>query len=186
VGIGTLRCHVVDVEDLEVGQAFWSELTGIPAISSEWPGRYAYLGHEDEVEWRHVVILHRVSAAKGVETNRSHVDITVDDLDVAIEQIEAIGGRLKRAPSIYPRPGSYAGEPPVIDWAVLQDPFGNEFCLVRELSPDEADAVEREGATTTGDDDHWRDVARRARGLPGTTPTYPPELRGDRHARTHH
>jgi predicted enzyme related to lactoylglutathione lyase len=185
MAIGSLRCHVIDVEDLEVGQRFWSEVTGIPAISSEWPGRYAYLGHEDELTWQHVVILHRVTAAKGVETNRSHVDITVDDLDVAILQIEEIGGRLKRAPSIYPRPGSYPGEPPVIDWAVLQDPFGNEFCLVRELSSDEVDAVERAGTTVSGDDDTWRDVARRARGLPGPTPHYSPELRGDHRARTH-
>lgn len=181
MAIGELRCHVVDVEDLEVGLEFWSELTGIPPISSEWPGRYAYLGYEDELTWKHTLILHRVRAPKTVGTNRSHVDITVDDLDVAIGQIRAIGGRLKRAPTIYPRPHSYPGEPPVIDWAVMQDPFGNEFCLVRELSQSEATAVGAAGERGTGDDDHWRAVARQARGLVGPTPTYPIELRGEHH-----
>ncbi len=179
MAIGELRCHVVDVEDLGVGQRFWSELTGIPPISSEWPDRYAYLGHEDETTWKHTLILHRVSTPKTAEVNRSHVDITVDEIDVAIDQIIAIGGRLKRAPSIYPRPGSYPGEPPVIDWAVMQDPFGNEFCLVRVLSRVEAAAVELAGSDGAGDDDHWRDIARRARGLTGPTPIYPMELRGD-------
>ena len=186
MAIGELRCHVVDVEDLEVGLRFWSELTGIPPISSEWPERYAYLGYEDEFTWKHTLILHRVHTPKTVGTNRSHVDITVNDLDVAIGQIAAIGGRLKRAPSIYPRPHSYPGKPPIIDWAVLQDPFGNEFCLVRVLLPAEAAAVALAGEAGTGDDDHWRDVSRRARGLTGPTPTYPIELRGEHHGHGHH
>ena len=49
----------------------------------------------------------------------------------AVAQVEAIGGTLKKLPSIYPRPGSFPGKPPVIDWAVMADPFGNEFCLVQ-------------------------------------------------------
>lgn len=160
MGIGQLRCHVIDVNDLEVAERFWSEVTGIPVISSDWPGRYAYLGREEP--WKHTVILHRVSAVKGEAANRSHVDITVEDIDDAIAAIEAIGGTLKRPPSIYPRPGSYPGEPPIIDWAVMHDPFGNEFCLIRELTDDEVDAV-RTAESTTGDDAHWRAVARQAR-----------------------
>ncbi len=100
-------------------------------ISSVFPGRYSYLGEAEP--WRHRVILHRVSTAKGSEANRSHVDIWVRDVDTAIRQVEAIGGTLKRPPAIYPRPHSYAGERPLIDWAVMQDPFGNEFCLIRVL-----------------------------------------------------
>ncbi len=185
MAIGQLRCHVMDVDDLEVAETFWSQLTGIPVISTDWPGRYSYLGYEDDTTWKHVLILHRVRTPKGVETNRSHVDITVEQLDEAIAQIEAIGGSLKRAPSIYPRPHAYPGQPPVIDWAVMQDPFGNEFCLVRELTSAEAEAVTLAGQAGTGDDDHWRDVARRARGLTGPTITYPPRLRGAPHGHPH-
>lgn len=39
---------MIDVEDLDVGAAFWSNVTGIQRISSDWPDRFAYLGHEDE------------------------------------------------------------------------------------------------------------------------------------------
>jgi predicted enzyme related to lactoylglutathione lyase len=161
VAIGKLRCHVIDVNDLAVAEAFWSELTGLPVIPSAFPGRYSYLGQPDP--WRHEVILHLVRGVKGTEANRSHVDIGVRDIDRAIEQIEAIGGHLKRAPTIYPRPGSYPGEDPLIEWAVAQDPFGNEFCLVRVLDKAERDAVAEAGRRGGGDDAHWRSVAAHAR-----------------------
>ena len=164
MGIGQLRCHVIDVNDLATAEAFWSEVTGLPVIPSVFPGRYSYLGQAEP--WRHQVILHLVSTPKGPEPNRSHVDIWVRDVDTAIGQIEAIGGHLKRAPSIYPRPHSYPGERPTIDWAVMQDPFGNEFCLVSVLTPEESDAVARAGETGPADDHHWRVAAGRT----GRTP----------------
>lgn len=160
MGIGQLRCHVFDVNDLAVAEVFWSEVISLPVLPSPFPGRYSYLGHTDP--WRHEMILHLVSTTKGPEPNRSHVDITVGDVDAAIRQIVAIGGRLKKAPSIYPRPHSYEGEPPRIDWAVMQDPFGNEFCLISRPTADEAGAVSQAALNTDGDDHHWRVAAGRA------------------------
>ena len=155
MAIGTLRCFAIDVEDLEVGASFWSELTGIPRISSPWPDRFAYLGYEDETTWRHQIILHRVATAKRSDpdavdvarridpaANRAHMDIGVDDVDVAIAQVERIGGRLKYPPTLYPVPHAYEGARPLIDWAVMQDPFGNEFCLVRVLTRAERAALD--------------------------------------------
>ena len=105
MAIGTLRCFAIDVEDLEVGR-FLSELTGIARIWSPWPDRFAYLGYEDETTWQHQIILHRVTTAKrsdpdGVDVarridpaaDRDHMDVGVDDVDAAIEQVERIGGR---------------------------------------------------------------------------------------------
>jgi predicted enzyme related to lactoylglutathione lyase len=161
MGIGRLQCHVIDVNDLAVAEAFWSELTGLPVIPSVFPGRYAYLGQADP--WRHEVILHLVRAEKGPEPNRSHVDIWVRDVDRAIDQVEAIGGRHKWGPTIYPQPGSFPGEEPLLDWAVAQDPFGNEFCLIRVLSQPERDAVAEAGRLGSGDDRHWRAIASSAR-----------------------
>ena len=176
MAIGTLRCFAIDVEDLEVGASFWSELTGIPRISSPWPDRFAYLGHEDETTWQHQNILHRVATAKRSDpaafdvarridpaANRAHMDIGVDDLDVAIAQVERIGGRLKYPPTLYPVPHAYAGARPLIDWAVMQDPFGNEFCLVRVLTSAERAALDAATEHGPADDAHWRDVARSAR-----------------------
>lgn len=161
MGIGKLRCHVFHVEDLDVGQRFWSQVTGIDPIPSVFPGRSAYLGHADP--WSHEVILWKVDESKGTEANRSHVDIWVRDVDAAIDQVIDIGGTLKKAPTIYPRPLSYGDEPAAIDWAVMQDPFGNEFCVISMLSQQESQAVAEAGATAPGDDDHWRAAAGRAR-----------------------
>jgi predicted enzyme related to lactoylglutathione lyase len=158
MAVGTLKCSVIDVDDLAVAETFWSEVTGLPVIPSVFPGRYSYLGQPDP--WRHEVILHLVRTKKDpLTTNRSHVDIWVRDVDAAIRQVQAIGGTLKRPPSIYPRPGSYPGEPPTLDWSVMQDPFGNEFCVISLLSPAERQAVAR---ATPGDDAHYRAAAGRA------------------------
>ena len=157
MAIGQLRCTVIDVDDLAVAEAFWSEITGLPVIRSVFPGRYSYLGEPDP--WRHEVILHLVQTRKGEEANRAHVDIWVRDVDAAIAQVEQIGGRLKRAPTIYPRPGSYGDEKPAIDWSVMQDPFGNEFCVISVLSPEESLAVAH---AAPGDDDRYRAAAGRA------------------------
>jgi len=107
------------------------------------------------------VILHLVTTPKGPEANRAHVDIGVRNVDTAISEIEAIGGKLKKEPSIYPRPHSYERERPSIDWAVMQDPFGNEFCLISVLTPEESRAVAQAGERGNGDDHHWRVVAGR-------------------------
>lgn len=160
MGIGVLKCHVIDVEDLDVGQAFWSEVTGIAPIPSVFPGRYAYLGQTDP--WNHEVILHKVKTHKGRAANRSHVDVWVRDVDLAIAQVEVIGGRLKKPAALYPRPGSYGDEPARIDWAVAQDPFGNEFCLISLLSADQSAAVHAAAEQHISGTDHdWRLAAGR-------------------------
>lgn len=159
VGIGTLRSQVIDVDDLAVAEAFWSEVTGIPVIPSVFPGKYSYLGLVDP--WRQQLILHLVSTRKGPEPNRSHVDIWVRDVDKAVAEIEAIGGRLKRAPTIYPRPGSFPGVDPTIDWSVMQDPFGNEFCVISVLSREESAAVLAAAHESDCDDARWRAAAGR-------------------------
>ena len=96
---------MIDVEDLEVGSAFWSEVTGIPRISSAWPDSFAYLGYQDEKTWKHEIILHRVPTAKRSDSgavdaarrldpasNRAHIDIDIEDVDVAIAQKRSAAG----------------------------------------------------------------------------------------------
>ena len=43
------------------------------------------------------------------------------------------GGTVKKPPSLCPRPGSYGNDKPAIDWAVMQESFGNQLCLVHDL-----------------------------------------------------
>ncbi len=157
MGIGTLRCVVLDVTDLAAGEQFWSAVTGLDVIGSNYTGRFSYLGHRNP--WKHEIILQRVASVKGPEPNRCHLDLSVDDVDLAVAQISALGGQVKKPPSIYPRPGSFPGRAPVIDWAVMTDPFGNEFCLVSELTEQESRNVEAAVAAST--DQEWRAAAGR-------------------------
>lgn len=162
MGIGTYRCTVLDVGDLTVAYKFWSEVTGLEIIGSRngWHGRFGYLGQKDP--WKHEFILQVVDTPNGEWTNRVHIDLTPNEgVDRAIEQIVALGGSVKKSPTLYPRPGSHGNDPPVIDWAVMQDPFGNEFCLVSELIQEEIEAVLEATKAGASTDHEWRVAAGR-------------------------
>ena len=165
-GIGTYRCAVINVTDLEAGYRFWSAVTGwevIGATPGGWHGRFGYLGQADP--WKHELILQVVKTTKGHEANRVHIDLTPNDgMDRAVEQILALGGSVKKEPTLYPRPGSHGSEPPILEWAVMQDPFGNEFCLVDDLSDAEIQAVLEATKSGASTDHEWRVAAGRTRG----------------------
>ena len=103
-----------------------------------------------------------MTTPKEQRANRVHIDLTpTEGIDRAIEQIVALGGSVKKAPSLYPRPGSHGDEQPIIDWAVLRDPFGNEFCLVSELTEEEITAVFEATKVGASTDQEWRRAAGR-------------------------
>lgn len=140
MGIGTIGTIVINVNDLEAGEKFWSEMTGLEVISRAYARRFSFLGLSDP--WKVEITLQRVEAEKGTDPNRVHLDIDVEGpLDEAIRKVEVIGGLIKKAPSLYPRPGSVEDLAPVADWAVMQDPFGNEFCLIAPITRDQSDAA---------------------------------------------
>lgn len=164
MAIGTLRCVVINVTDLKVAYEFWSAVTGLEIIGSEdgWHKWLGYLGTRDP--WKHEIILQRTDTAPVEvaqptpdQTNAVHIDITpAHGVDRAIEDIVALGGSVKKPPSLYPRPGAHEGHRPLIDWAVMQDPFGNEFCLVHELTEEQSYAAMNAAAST---DHEWRVAA---------------------------
>jgi Glyoxalase-like domain len=135
-----MHCVVIDVGDLSVAEQFWSEVTGLEVIGSNYAERFSWLGTADP--WHAEIILQRRDDEKPDIANRCHVDITPEiGVDEAVEAIVALGGALRKEPSIYPRPGSVPGRRPLIDWAVMRDPFGNEFCLVHDLTREQSEAV---------------------------------------------
>ncbi len=171
MSIGTLRCVAINVTDLAVAYEFWSAVTGYEVLGPEhgWHGWLGYLGTSDP--WKHEMILIESNAAP-IETeapthhrtNAVHIDITPNDgVDAAIRQIVDLGGSVKKRPSLYPRPGSFGDDVPVIDWAVMQDPFGNEFCLVHELTDEQSEAAMRAFAQGTTDDHDLRVAAGQTR-----------------------
>jgi predicted enzyme related to lactoylglutathione lyase len=160
-GIGTYRATVIDVADLAQGYAFWSALTGLEVIGSDpdgWHRRFGYLGRKNP--WKHELILQVVKGRKEKNPNPVHIDVTPNEgIDDAISRIVALGGSVKKPPSLYPRPGSHGDEQPVIDWAVMQDPFGNEFCLVDDLTDAQIEAVIEATAAGASTDEEWRAAA---------------------------
>ena len=165
MGVGTLRCVVINVTDLALAYKFWGEVTGLEVIGSEtgWHDWLGYLGTKDP--WKHEIILQRVDnspldiqAPTAESPNQVHIDITPNNgIDQAIEEIIELGGRVKKPPSLYPRPGSRGDHRPLIDWAVMQDPFGNEFCLVENLTDNQSQAAME--ATEARTDQQWRTAA---------------------------
>lgn len=64
---GSLRCVVINVTDLRRAESFWSEVTGLRVISSNYTDRFSYLGHTDSRT--HEMILQLVREPKGEEAN---------------------------------------------------------------------------------------------------------------------
>ena len=160
MAIGRWKSICINVTDLDQGFDFWSEVLGWTTTRRNWHG---WLGYLSDPESDNYMILNetnrapvRLTPPSHHETNRVHIDIWPNNgMDNAIRDIVAIGGSVKKPPSLYPRPGAYGDEPPRIDWAVMQDPFGNEFCIVEELSPDQQAAAMASGA----EDDHALRIA---------------------------
>jgi predicted enzyme related to lactoylglutathione lyase len=121
-GIGTLNNVVIDVNDLPVGEAFWSRLLGLEVRYSAWEGQFSRIGKSGPGS----VMLQLVPEKKPNLKNRVHVDVMVEDLSLAMEEVVAIGGQVVRPA------GSFPPKSPELDWAVMADPFGNEFCLIQE------------------------------------------------------
>ncbi len=127
MAVGRLRCIVINVTDLERGERFWSELTGLPLLYSAvgFPTLYSRLG---QIE-RGSILLQLVPEENHSPRNNAHPDLTVKDVDVAVEQALALGATILREKDTYP----LSSPEPYLEWAVLADPFGNAFCLIKDL-----------------------------------------------------
>lgn len=183
--IGLLARVTIAVEDVEAGRDFWSALTGLAMKDEDLGAGWADLEPGQVTAAGPVIGLRRATIPKpGPTSNRGHLDITVRDVDVAIAHVQRLGGQLKVGPAVYPRPLSGADGTPVIDWAVATDPFGNEFCLIRDLEEVELEALraspswdapaddstwKQSTLSSRYDDALWRQIAREAR-YPGGSP----------------
>lgn len=72
------------------------------------------------------IVFARVPEAKQVK-NRLHVDLRPDDQEREVSRAEALGARRVDV-----------GQGDGVSWVVLADPEGNEFCILRELTPEDA------------------------------------------------
>ncbi|MGD9710955.1 MAG: VOC family protein [Thermomicrobiales bacterium] len=127
MAVGKLRRMVVDVNDLATGEAFWSAVTGLEVefsgATSSVQSQFSGLGKKEHGS----VLLQLVPERKTGLKNRAHIDLTVDDVSRAVEEVIGLGGSVVRKPGFFPEVD------PELEWAVVADPFGNEFCVIRDI-----------------------------------------------------
>jgi predicted enzyme related to lactoylglutathione lyase len=112
--VGALYAIVMDVNDLKACGEFWSQVLGTEILYQD--EGYLRLGRRGE---RPTLLLQRVPE-RHKEKNRVHIDLDVADLDEAVNRVLGFGGRKLRTVTEYG-----------IEWVVMADPDGNEFCLIK-------------------------------------------------------
>ena len=122
--IGELWKPVVNVTDLDEGERFWSAVCGL--VPAGRHGQFSVLDPPDGAQPAPWMLLQQVPSPESCGDGGTHVDVRVDDVADAVAQIETLGGSVLRLPELY-RPDGVD----LLEWAVMADPFGNPFCLVR-------------------------------------------------------
>ena len=118
--IGRLRTVVLDAADMDAEARFWSAVLGIPVVrrDDDWTTlegdgvRLAVQLAPDHVppQW-----------PDPAHPQQLHLDVHVDDVDAAEQQVLALGA------SRLPDP------PDAEDFRVFADPAGHPFCLVFDV-----------------------------------------------------
>jgi predicted enzyme related to lactoylglutathione lyase len=118
-GIGRLGWIQIDAGSPMDLATFWSKVLGQAIDDSPLgdPPQYVGLGPGFGGV---VVSFQRVSEPKTIK-NRLHLDVEVDDVEVAQAEIERLGGRRLPMDDFY----QYG-----FHWRQMADPEGNEFCLI--------------------------------------------------------
>ena len=121
--VGELAWIIVDCSDPALLASFWSQVLGVEVGEAlEDPVQYQPLAPVTPNGPK--LIFQRVPEAKQGK-NRLHLDVSVEDIEVAATRIEALGGR-QLTGADYSEDG--------FSWRVMADPEGNEFCLI--VTPD--------------------------------------------------
>ena len=122
--IGRVDGLVIDGDDTMALARFWAAMfdTEIASITNE--GRPTEAHYVDVAGTGDTPLLRfqRVPEAKAAK-NRLHLDIEVEAIDPAIARVEELGGMV-----IQPVRTEYG-----YDFAIMGDPEGNEFCLIRPV-----------------------------------------------------
>lgn len=114
VPIAQLFGITIDVHDLDLEKNFWQAVlgTGITAQNEEWilfepqPGQAGFS-------------LQKVAEGKSIK-NRAHPDLKMADFVDGVRKLKALGAKeVQRVCS---------GD---LEWVVMIDPEGNEFCAIK-------------------------------------------------------
>jgi catechol 2,3-dioxygenase-like lactoylglutathione lyase family enzyme len=121
-----IQCVCIDTHDPAKIADFWEAVLGWRRTHSE-PDEVALeppAGSPEDGVAPDLLFL-KVPEDKTVK-NRLHLDLRPDDQEAEVARIEGLGAtRIS------------VGQGPDATWVVLADPDGNEFCVLRALTPEE-------------------------------------------------
>jgi hypothetical protein len=117
----TIDCLGFDCADPAALAAFWAEVLNYKNLPSDDPDEAAVEPKHGKGE---PILFLRVPEGKTVK-NRLHLDLRPDDQAAEVERVMALG-----ATKVDIGQGKQT-------WVVLADPEGNEFCILRTLTPEE-------------------------------------------------
>jgi predicted enzyme related to lactoylglutathione lyase len=123
-GIAKLWKPVINVTDLDTGETFWSAVSGLSPQGRH--GQFSVLDVEDAADRDSWILLQLVPIGQVSVNGGTHLDFRVDDVAAAARAITEIGGVMIKPPDMYVIDGEA-----FLEWAVMQDPFGNDFCIIR-------------------------------------------------------
>jgi catechol 2,3-dioxygenase-like lactoylglutathione lyase family enzyme len=124
-----IQCLCIDSADPRRIASFWEEALGWRRTFDE-PDQVCLeppAGSPEDGVAPDLLFL-RVPEAKTIK-NRLHLDLRPKDQAAEVARLEALGARRVDI-----------GQDADVTWVVLADPDGNEFDVLRPLSPDEVDA----------------------------------------------
>ena len=125
MAVAEIRSFVVDVNDLDEGERFWASVLGLEVQFSAWEGQFSRIGRKGSGS----ILLQLVPEKKTDLKNRAHIDLTVENVERAVNEVVGLGGSVIKEPAMFPETD------PLLEWAVMADPSGNEFCLIQDLEP---------------------------------------------------
>jgi predicted enzyme related to lactoylglutathione lyase len=122
--IGRVDGLVIDGHDTMALARFWAAMfdTDVVSIANEGEQNEAHYVDVAGNDRTPLLRFQRVPEAKAVK-NRLHLDIEVETLDPAIARVQRLGGSVVQAVRT-----EYG-----YDFAIMGDPEGNEFCLIRPV-----------------------------------------------------
>ena len=112
--VGRVTHMGIDVNDLERAERFWTSLLGLKVSERVEDGPDIYVNFES-LGGEPYFYIQQVPEKKSAKT-RVHLDITVEDVQAAVSRAEELGAKKMQVFDIN---------------TVMEDPDGNEFCLVK-------------------------------------------------------
>jgi predicted enzyme related to lactoylglutathione lyase len=114
---------VIDVSDLDHAIAFWT--AALDGTEEETPETSRQIYRNIRLPDSEIRILLQKTDDRKASKERMHIDLETDNVEAEVKRLEALGA----VRYDHQQERGY-------DFWVLQDPWGNEFCVLPELFPE--------------------------------------------------